>query len=69
VSEFREATGYDGAVLSVEREAMPAWDRSWAAIQALALPRGLHIAANWESRPGMPGRLHQAKRLAEKLAA
>jgi protoporphyrinogen/coproporphyrinogen III oxidase len=69
VREFRQATGFDSRPLAVERERMPAWDRSWAALQGLQVPDGLHIAANWESRPGMPGRLIQAKRLATKLAA
>jgi oxygen-dependent protoporphyrinogen oxidase len=69
VEEFRLATGYDARPLSVEQELMPAWDRSWAALSGLELPTGLHICANWESRPGIPGRLLQAKRLAAKLAA
>jgi hypothetical protein len=34
----------------------------------MTLPAGLHLAANWESRPGIPGRLAQARRLAERLA-
>jgi protoporphyrinogen/coproporphyrinogen III oxidase len=68
VAEFRLATGFDARVLSVEQERMPAWDRSWAAIQSIALPAGLHIHANWESRPGIPGRLIMARRLAERLA-
>jgi protoporphyrinogen/coproporphyrinogen III oxidase len=68
VNEFRTATGHDARVLSVEQELMPAWDRSWSAIQALELPAGLHIHANWESRPGIPGRLIMARRLAERLA-
>jgi protoporphyrinogen/coproporphyrinogen III oxidase len=68
VREFRQATGYDAEPLSVERERMPAWDRSWAALRGMQVPEGLYIAANWESRPGMPGRLIQAKRLAARLA-
>jgi protoporphyrinogen/coproporphyrinogen III oxidase len=68
VSEFRTVTGYDARVLAVEQERMPAWDRSWAAIQGMVLPRGLHIHANWESRPGIPGRLSMARRLAQTLA-
>jgi protoporphyrinogen/coproporphyrinogen III oxidase len=68
VSEFRTATGYAASVLSVERESMPAWDRSWAAIHnRLQLPAGLYIHANWESRPGIPGRLVMARRVAERL--
>ena len=68
VREFRGITGYDARVLSVARERMPAWDRSWAALEGLSLPPGIHLAANWESRPGIPGRLAQAARLAERLA-
>jgi protoporphyrinogen/coproporphyrinogen III oxidase len=66
--EFRTATGYDSRVLSVAQEHMPAWDRSWAAMRGLELPPGLHIHANWESRPGIPGRLIMARRLAEQLS-
>ena len=47
---------------------MPAWDRSWSAIQGLSLPAGIHIHANWMARPGIPGRLATARRLAESLA-
>lgn len=68
VREFRQATGFDARAISVERERMPAWDASWSGMKGLQLPEGLHIAANWESRPGMPGRLAQASRLAERLA-
>jgi protoporphyrinogen/coproporphyrinogen III oxidase len=67
VREFREATGFDAEALAVERERMPAWDQSWAALEGLRLPEGLHIAANWESRPGIPGRLLRAKRLAAQI--
>ncbi|HUH11566.1 MAG TPA: hypothetical protein VMK65_00595, partial [Longimicrobiales bacterium] len=66
---FRLCTGYEGRVLAVERERMPAWDTSWAALDGLTLPEGLRIAANWESRPGIPGRLAQAARVAAALAA
>jgi protoporphyrinogen/coproporphyrinogen III oxidase len=68
LDEFRTATGHDARVLSVEKELMPAWDRSWSAIQSLSVPQGLHIHANWESRPGIPGRLIMARRFAERLA-
>jgi protoporphyrinogen/coproporphyrinogen III oxidase len=68
VEEFARVTGVDARVLAVARERMPAWDRSWAAIQGMRLPEGVHLAANWESRPGLPGRLAQARRLATTLA-
>ncbi|GMV05020.1 MAG: protoporphyrinogen oxidase [Gemmatimonadota bacterium] len=67
VEEFRLCTGYDARPLAVEHERMPAWDTSWSAIEGLSLPGGLHVAANWWSRPGLPGRLAEAARLAGAL--
>ena len=68
VEEFRLCTGYDSRVLAVAREEMPAWDRSWSALEGLTLPPGLHLTANWESRPGLPGRFARARALAAALA-
>jgi oxygen-dependent protoporphyrinogen oxidase len=67
VDEFRTVTGYDARVLSVQQERMPAWDRSWGAVNGMTLPRGLHVHANWDARPGIPGRLLMSRRLAERL--
>jgi oxygen-dependent protoporphyrinogen oxidase len=69
VDEFRLTTGYESRPLAVEREEMPAWDRTWSALEGLALPPGIHLTANWESRPGLPGRLARARALAERLSA
>jgi oxygen-dependent protoporphyrinogen oxidase len=69
VEEFRVCTGYEGRPLAVAREAMPAWDRTWAALEGLRLPAGLSLTANWESRPGLPGRFARARALAESLTA
>jgi oxygen-dependent protoporphyrinogen oxidase len=65
--EFRICTGVDARVLSVAHERMPAWDVSWQAIARLSLPPGIHLAANWVSRPGLPGRLADAARTARAL--
>jgi protoporphyrinogen/coproporphyrinogen III oxidase len=67
-TEFRQVTGCDSEVLSVARERMPAWDSSWEGMIGMVLPDGIQIAANWESRPGMPGRLGQAAQIAASLA-
>jgi len=67
VEEFRVCTGYHSRPLAIAREEMPAWDRSWAALDGLRLPPGLHVTANWESRPGIPGRLARARALAGTL--
>jgi oxygen-dependent protoporphyrinogen oxidase len=68
VREFRQVTGYDAEPISVARERMPAWDHTWAALTGIELPTGLRIAANWQARPGVPGRLAQAEHLADELA-
>ena len=68
VAEFRAVTGCDASVLSVEQERMPAWDRSWSAVQRLDLPPNIHLHTNWVSRPGIPGRLANSRRLSDILA-
>lgn len=66
--EFRRCTGYDAGPLSVVRERIPAWDVTWSALRGLELPDGLHLAANWWSRPGLPGRLAEAAEVAGRIA-
>jgi oxygen-dependent protoporphyrinogen oxidase len=67
VSELRTCTGADARVLAVEHVRMPAWDRSWRSLQRVDLPAGLHVAANWWSRPGLAGRFAEAERTARVL--
>ncbi|MDH5759899.1 MAG: protoporphyrinogen oxidase [Gemmatimonadota bacterium] len=67
VDEFRRCTGYDAGVVSVTRERMPAWDRSWKALAGMELPAGIHLAANWETRPGIPGRLARARTVLDEI--
>lgn len=67
VDEFRRVTGAESDLVAVARAAMPAWDSSWAAIQGLRLPAGVDVASSWWSRPGIPGRLAEANRLAAAL--
>jgi len=69
VAEFRECTGYAARPLAVAHERMPAWDVSWSALAGLSLPDGIHVAANWWSRPGLPGRIAEARRTARALGA
>lgn len=66
--EFERVTGSNAELLNVVRTRMPAWDRSWAALDGLSLPDGLHLCTNYVGRPGIPGRLMEAKRLAATLA-
>ena len=66
-SEFERVTGHPCRVVSVSRARIPAWDFTWSAL-AGPIPPGIRIAANWQSRPGIPGRLAQAQRIAEELS-
>ena len=67
IDEFLHCTGYKSRVLAVAREAIPAWDHTWSALTNLHIPQGLHITANWESRPGLLGRFARARALADVL--
>jgi len=67
-AEFELVTGHQAEVLHVARVRMPAWDRSWEALGQVRLPPNVHLAANYESRAGVPGRLARAREIAERLA-
>jgi len=68
--EFRLTTGLDAQPVHIHRlrPGMPAYDRSWTAMDSLDLPNGLHLCANYAARAGIPGRARQARTLAETLA-
>ena len=66
-AEFKRCTGCGAEPIAVARPAMPAWDTSWSALQGLRLPPGIHVTANWESRPGLAGRFARARALAADL--
>jgi oxygen-dependent protoporphyrinogen oxidase len=66
--EFLQVTGRPAAALHVARAVIPAWDRSWIALDQLTLPDGIHICANYESRIGIPGRITRARQLAALIA-
>jgi oxygen-dependent protoporphyrinogen oxidase len=66
-AEFELVTGCPAEVLQVTRVRMPAWDRSWDALDGLEIHPRVHLAANYESRAGVPGRLARARQLAEAL--
>ena len=68
VDEFTRVTACEARVLHVGRTWIPAWDESWDALDGLRLPAGVHICSNYAARPGIQGRLTDAKRLAARLA-
>jgi oxygen-dependent protoporphyrinogen oxidase len=65
--EFQTVTGCASRVLMVSRTSVPAWDESWDALAGLVLPVGVETCASWAARPGIPGRLAQAKSVAQRL--
>lgn len=67
--EFERVTGRAAGVLAVSRAKMPGWDLSWRALEHLELPAGILGAGSWKSRPGIPGRLAEARRVALDLSA
>ena len=68
--EFEHLTGARARPIYVHRwnPGMPAYDRSWAAMDDLELPSGIHLCANFVDRAGIPGRIRHAERLADELA-
>lgn len=67
--EFEAATGARARPLSVHRTRIPAHDESWSALDAArrALPRGIHLCANYESPAGIPSRIRRAREVAADL--
>lgn len=68
--EFTTITGHDARPLAVSRlvPGMPAYDTSWAALEGLELPENVDLCTNYVSRAGIPGRVREAKQLAETIA-
>lgn len=66
-SDFAYVTGVEAVPLLVHRTAMPAWDLSWPEPESLELPRGMHVCAAYAERPGIPGRIEDAGRVAALL--
>ncbi len=66
-AEATRWTGSDAVPLHLSRTRMPAWDRSFRALDSLRVPPGIHLHANYVGRPGIVGRAREAGRLAELL--
>lgn len=69
VREFRQVTGHDAEPIHVSRTRIPAWDRTWTALEGLTVPEGVYLCANWESRVGIPGRIARAEQVARSIGA
>ncbi|MFC3959311.1 protoporphyrinogen oxidase [Halovivax cerinus] len=68
--EFERITGAPAEPIHVHRwePGMPAYDRSWTAMDDLEPPAGIHFCASYVGRPGIPGRIRNATALADRLA-
>lgn len=66
--EFESVTGCSADPIHLNRTRMPAWDRSWDALDRLPLPERVHLSSSYTGRPGVPGRVRAARALAARLA-
>lgn len=67
--EFLRLVGGKARALHLHRTYIPAWDATWAAVEGLTLPTGVHFCSAYHGRPGIPGRLEEAEELAHRLAS
>lgn len=71
-AEFTRVTRCGARPVHVHRTRMPAYDGSWEQLAEVRrrglLPSGVHLCANYESRPGIPGRVRRAEALAAELS-
>lgn len=70
VEEFEAMTGASAEHVHtyVIEPGMPAYDRSWEATEELDPPEGVHFCTAFTERPGIPGRLRHAARIAGQIA-
>ncbi|MFB6183065.1 MAG: protoporphyrinogen oxidase [Haloarculaceae archaeon] len=71
VREFEEIVGHYAEVIDVQRlpDGFPAHDHSWATLERVSLPEDVHLLTNYTARMGVPSRIREAKRTAERFAA
>jgi len=67
VSDFHQVTNANPLPISLHRTWMPAWDRSWEALDSLDLPPGIHLCSAFSGRPGIPGRLEHARQVVTRI--
>ena len=66
---FETLTGSEATPIGVHRwePGMPAYDRSWRAMDELSTPAGMHLCTNYVGRAGIPGRIRSAKGVARTV--
>lgn len=67
--EFESITDCAAEPLHVARwkPGMPAYDRTWNALDRVDFPAGVHVCATFAERAGIPGRLRDARQTAEAI--
>lgn len=67
--EFRAVTGATASVIDVTRlrPGMPAYDRSWTALEDIELPPRIHLAGSFVGGPGIPSRVREASSIVETV--
>ncbi len=67
--EFNELMGVEATCLGVHRvtPGMPAYDFTWDGLDEIDLPPGIDLIGSYTARVGIPGRLRQARELADRL--
>jgi oxygen-dependent protoporphyrinogen oxidase len=70
-TEFESVLGVSAEVVNItrHRRGIPAYDGSWTAMEAVDLPEGIALASNYTGRMGVPARIREGKRLAERFAS
>ena len=66
---FETLTGSEATLIGVHRwePGMPAYDRSWTAMDELSTPDGMHLCTNYVGRAGIPGRIRSATGVAKTI--
>lgn len=67
--EFERMTGASAEPIHVHRwePGMPAYDSSWTATEEIDLPSDVYLCSNFVERPGIPGRIRHARRIASEI--
>lgn len=68
--DFERVTGASAEPVHLHRwePGMPAYDATWTATEDIDLPPDVHLCSNFVERPGIPGRIRHARRLASDIA-
>lgn len=69
--EFKTIMGEPAQLLHIHRwrRGIPAYDLTWNGLEAMELPPGIDLATNYTGGVGVSARVHEARRLAERLAS